>query len=89
MYLMMTNALSIQQATTSGGNAVTTQPMDMFNKVHSHFHHSHNKPMPTRITRLYLHLMTKLNYFDGTTTWGILPFPCWNLWLRTVKYQGD
>ncbi len=29
-----------------------------------------------RITRLYLHLMTKLNYFNGTTVWGMFPYPC-------------
>jgi hypothetical protein len=70
------NCLIHQQATISGGNGVTTQQIDLFNEIPSPFHHCHNKPMLTRIIRLYLHLMTKLNYFDGTTVWGMLPSPC-------------
>jgi hypothetical protein len=38
--------------------------------------HCHNKLMPTKKMRCYLHRMTKLNYLDGTIAWGIFPSLC-------------
>jgi hypothetical protein len=58
------------------GDAAANQPVNLSNGVPLHVLHCHNKLMLTRIMRLYLHLMTKLNYFDGTTTWDIFPSPC-------------
>ena len=72
---MMKSALSIQQATTSGDNASTTQSINLYNGVPLPFPRCHNKLMPTSKMRCYLHLMTKLNYFNGTITWGIFPSP--------------
>ena len=58
-----------------GGDAATTQSINVKCGFLT-FPHCHNKLVLTRKMRRYLHLMTNLNYFDGTTACGILPSPC-------------